>query len=42
MSEDEKGTLWIEPRCRPLPITDYGARTSPNRWWCWATIACCR
>ena len=24
MSEAEQGTLWIEPRCRPLPITDYG------------------
>ena len=31
MSEDEKGTLWIEPRCRPLPITDYGDTDFPEQ-----------
>ena len=31
MSEDEKGTLWIESRCRPLPITDYGDTDFPEQ-----------
>ena len=30
MAEAEKGTLWIEPRCRPLPITDTHA-SQPSR-----------
>ena len=31
MGEAETGTLWIEPRCRPLPITDYGSRDFPEQ-----------